>query len=166
MLRKNKETQRRTAPSVLNESQTPKPFTIALGIPLNLWTKWNIYQPFELRKSQERMDIFSFAFARRVYLGILIILWCKESTCFLLTTFIHPNLGPSNLQQIANIAAIAELLFLILLDTVIAERWGVQGAGDPLAFVWGLLWILIPALRLVRTQILEGRCLNYGGRVW
>ena len=112
------------------------------------------------------MDIFNFAFARLVYLAILVILCCRECLNFLLITFIHPNLGPSNLQQFANVAEIAELSFPIVLDTLIALIWGIQGVEDPLVFVWGLLWILIPVLRGVRTQILEGRCLNYGGRVW
>ena len=112
------------------------------------------------------MDIFSFAFARLVYLSILAILWCKECTTFLLTTFVHPGLGPSYLQQCANVAAIADLVFHIFLHTLIAAIRGDQGVEDPLVFVWGLLWILIPVLRMIRVQILEGRCLSYGGRVW
>ena len=112
------------------------------------------------------MDIFSFGFARLIYLCILIILWCREWISFLLAIFIQPNLGPSNLQQFANFAAVAELSFPVVLDAVMIEIWGIQGVEDPLVFVWGLLWILIPVLRMVRTQILEGRCLNYGGRVW
>ena len=112
------------------------------------------------------MDIFSFAFARLVYLFILVILWCKECTTFLLTTFVHPDLGPSYLQQFANVAAIADLAVHIFLDTLIAAIRGDQAVEDPLVFVWGLLWILIPLLRMIRVQILEGRCLSYGGRVW